>query len=285
MGKNLCVCNGILNNGENESNIFSVITNNKLLEKETIKTLNSDNQINQNSIYKTIQDDSSTNNNGFSTLLYDMYKNNSNKKEINNKLSSEINKNDNFQCSGKFNVLHTNSNNQLANGGIDNYDNNSSKNNDSKNMNNNINGGNLLNKNKNEFGFISFKSFNVEPKENKDNNTNNSNSQKIENNLEINNSLNKYNIIENGNSGYIDTQKRELKLEKNGFSICKDNNINFPTEKNNNLSEYRYNNISQYSDVSENEDYLNYESNYYNSNKREENRDNQSLFDEESENS
>ena len=54
---------------------------------------------------------------------------------------------------------------------------------------------------KNEFGFISFKSFNVEPKENKDNNTNNSNSQKIENNLEINNSLNKYNIIENGNSG------------------------------------------------------------------------------------
>ena len=285
MGKNFCVCNEILNNGENESNIFSVMNNNKHLEKETIKTLNSENQIIQNSMFKTIQDDISTNNNGFSSLLYDMYKNNnSNKSENNNKLLSEINKNDNFQCSGKFNVLQTNSNIQIANGGNDNNENNSSNNNDSKNINNNINGGNLISKNKNELGFISFKSFNVEPKENKDNNTNNSNSQKIENNLEINNSLNKYNIIENGNSGYIDTQKRELKLEKNGFSICKDNNINFPTEKNNNLSEYRYNNISQYSDVSENEDYLNYESNYYNSNKREENRDNQSLFDEESEN-
>ena len=50
-----------------------------------------------------------------------------------------------------------------------------------------------------------------------------------------------------------------------------------------NYENFKYNDISKYDDTY-NEDYLNYESNYTNSNKREENRDEQSLFDEEQDN-
>ena len=51
-------------------------------------------------------------------------------------------------------------------------------------------------------------------------------------------------------------------------------------ERNMNYENFKYNDISKYDDT-DNEDYLNYESNYTNSNKREENRDEQSLFDDE----
>ena len=49
-------------------------------------------------------------------------------------------------------------------------------------------------------------------------------------------------------------------------------------ERNVNYENIKYNDISKYSDIDD-EDFLNYESNYTNSNKREENRDEQSLFD------
>ena len=55
-------------------------------------------------------------------------------------------------------------------------------------------------------------------------------------------------------------------------------------ERNVNYSQLRYNEISKYSDVSD-DDYLNYESNYTNSNKREANRDEHSLFDDDENNS
>ena len=96
MGKNFCVCNDALSKKDTESNIFAGMANNKNLEKETIKTLNSTNTINQNSEKKTFQDEKSSRNNnnyGFNVFLNEMYKNN-------NKLLSEKNKNDNLHCSG-----------------------------------------------------------------------------------------------------------------------------------------------------------------------------------------
>lgn len=266
MGKYFCVCNDA-NNLETESNIFSGIQKSKHLEKETIKTLNSDNQINQNYTNKSFQDDNSTNNNNYSlnAFVNEMYKNN-------NKPLSEVNKHEGFQCSGKFNVLLSNQNYQIPNGGNDCNDNNSLNISD-KNINN---GGRKINKN--EFSFTNFKPFtdgnnNIGIKDNKDNNTNNS--------IEINKN-NSDNIINKSNENN-DTQK----IIQNDFPIFKEDKIengSSVNEKSDSYNDYRYNNISQYSDVSENE-YLNNESNYYNSNKREENRDIQSLYYEDSHNS
>ena len=292
MGKNFCICNDGANH-ENESNMFSIMPNNKPLEKDTIKTIktfNSENTINQNnSVNKTYQDD----NYALNTLLNKVYKKNNNNISDNSKLRSEINKNDNFQCSGKFNILNISTNNHPPYEENDNYNQNNNSMNvkESQKINNTTN--------KNEFGFTSFKSFfdnnnnnksGVE-KENKDNNTNQSK------NLKFEQSLGKYkNITINGNSQDInksndyskDKRNKELKLENNGFSICRDNANNSALKnKDNNYSENRYNDISQYSDdVNDNnyEDYLFNESNYYNSNQREENRNNQSLFDEQNEN-
>ena len=263
--------------------VFMEKSNNRL-EKETIKTLNSENQINPNSAYRTFQDDNSSKNCPLSTLLNEIYKNNPD----NNKLLSEVNKYDNFHCSGKFNVLQTNSNN-IPNGGNENYDNNDDNSLDNnKDLNNNANGGNYLNKSKNEFGFTSFKSFfdnnnkdnNID--NNKDNNTNNSTSQKVEesNDKDNGNKIIKKNFESNG-------QNKDLKYEQNIGSMGKEKNNNDQnsslTERNVNYSE-RYNNFSHYSDsINNNEDYLNYESNYSNSNKREETRDIRSLYHEESE--
>ena len=64
-----------------------------------------------------------------------------------NKLLSEKNRHDNFQCSGKFNILQQNFNQQISNGGNDNND----------NICNNNAGGTIT---KNEYGFVSFKFFN-----------------------------------------------------------------------------------------------------------------------------
>ena len=278
MGKHFCVCNDA-NNLEIESNIFSGMQKNKHLGKETIKTLNSDNQINQNFTNKSFQDDNSTNNNNYSLNLFvnEMYKyNNKYRQDFNNNYNkplSEINKHEGFQCSGKFNVLLSSQNYQIPNGGNDCKDNNSLNISD-KNINN---GGRKINKN--EFSFTNFKPFidgnnNIGIKDNKDNNTNNS--------IEINKN-NKDNVI-NKSSEYNDTQKM---IQNDDFPISKDDKIENGSslnEKNDNYNDYRYNNISQYSDVSDKE-YLNNESNYYNSNKREEERDIRSLYYEDSHNS
>ena len=278
MGKHFCVCNDA-NNLEIESNIFSGMQKNKHLGKETIKTLNSDNQINQNYTNKSFQDDNSTNNNNYSLNLFvnEMYKyNNKYRQDFNNNYNkplSEINKHEGFQCSGKFNVLLSSQNYQIPNGGNDCKDNNSLNISD-KNINN---GGRKINKN--EFSFTNFKPFidgnnNIGIKDNKDNNTNNS--------IEINKN-NKDNVI-NKSSEYNDTQKM---IQNDDFPISKDDKIENGSslnEKNDNYNDYRYNNISQYSDVSDKE-YLNNESNYYNSNKREEDRDIRSLYYEDSHNS
>ena len=278
MGKHFCVCNDA-NNLEIESNIFSAMQKNKHLGKETIKTLNSDSQINQNYTNKSFQDDNSTNNNNYSLNLFvnEMYKyNNKYRQDFNNNYNkplSEINKHEGFQCSGKFNVLLSSQNYQIPNGGNDCKDNNSLNISD-KNINN---GGRKINKN--EFSFTNFKPFidgnnNIGIKDNKDNNTNNS--------IEINKN-NKDNVI-NKSSEYNDTQKM---IQNDDFPISKDDKIENGSslnEKNDNYNDYRYNNISQYSDVSDKE-YLNNESNYYNSNKREEERDIRSLYYEDSHNS
>ena len=278
MGKHFCVCNDA-NNLEIESNIFSGMQKNKHLGKETIKTLNSDSQINQNYTNKSFQDDNSTNNNNYSLNLFvnEMYKyNNKYRQDFNNNYNkplSEINKHEGFQCSGKFNVLLSSQNYQIPNGGNDCKDNNSLNISD-KNINNDN-----RKINKNEFSFTNFKPFidgnnNIGIKDNKDNNTNNS--------IEINKN-NKDNVI-NKSSEYNDTQKM---IQNDDFPISKDDKIENGSslnEKNDNYNDYRYNNISQYSDVSDKE-YLNNESNYYNSNKREEDRDIRSLYYEDSHNS
>ena len=242
MGKNLCICKDALNNNENEANIVSRMPKNNPLEKETIKTLNSINQIYPTSENRTCQDDKSTNkNNGLNLLLEEMYKNNNPKiiENGNNKFLSEINKNDNFQFSGKFNILHSNSNRQIPNGG---YENNDYNNDNNINIYNNNGGGIILKKN--EFGFVSFKSFNdcnnngVEKKYNKDNNSNNSINHKNEQNLDIDNINPNDNMDKN--SYHNDNQKIE---QNNSFSIYK-HNIDNSKEKSDN-NDFRYNNISQ----------------------------------------
>ena len=105
-----------------------------------------------------------------------------------------------------------------------------------------------------------------EKKENKDNNM--TISQQIDKSKEFNNikndNINKNNINE------LNIQGKE-KNKENGSPLY---------ERNVNYENIKYNDISKYSDIDD-EDFLNYESNYTNSNKREENRDEQSLFDDE----
>ena len=255
MGKNFCICNNV-SNTENESNIFSGTKTKRHLEKETIKTLSaSENPMSNNCSNKSfIEENSTFNNSGLNVLLNEINKNDKYKfpnNYFNNKLLSDINKHDNFHCSGKFNEL------LISNGGNEHNDNNSLNISDKKD---NGNGGRIMNKN--QFSFNNFKTFidgnnNIAIIGNKDNNTNSS--------YEINN----IQIPKNDNNNN----------EDNGSPKVEDNykdNINDNDNDND-----RYNNISQYSDES-NKDYLNNESNYYNSNKREEIRDNKSLQNEES---
>ena len=228
MGKNFCVCNDAYNNKGTESNIFSGMPNNRHLEKDTIKTLNSVNQVNQTSENKALQDDNSSNSYNLNFFENEIYKNNYNKLMNNNK---SLSKNDNFQCSGKFNILETNPNQQLSNGTNENYFSNI---NDNKNINSNNGIENIVKKN--ELGFVSFKSFydinnnTGEIKENKDNNTNNSIDRKKNNKQEDKEKKNKYD----------DKQK----IEQNSFSICKRNiNENGTSKEKNENSDYRYNDI------------------------------------------
>jgi hypothetical protein len=251
MGKNFCVCNEG-NHTEHESNIFSGMQA-KNLEKETIKTLSASVSDNHYYTNKLTLDDKTTNKNcGLDALTKEINKNNNYKfshNSYNNKMLSEINKHDNFQCSGKFNVI------MLSNGGNEYNDNNSLNISDKKD---NENGGRIINKN--VFSFNNFKTFiegnnNFEIKANKDNNT--------ENSEEMNNEQKSKNDNKNNENNYTPNGEQNFKDNKNGND------------------DYGYNNISHYDDES-NKEYLNNESNYYNSNKREENRDNKSLDDEHS---
>ena len=268
MGNNFCVCDGD-SNKEKESNIFSIISHSNNIPKKELKALALENKITQNSNYKTFLDDSSSMNNKLDNFLNEVYKT---KNTISQKDEQPLEKgnNNNFHCSGKFNISSNNQTYNLPNG----KDNN---NNDSQNIqeNNekNINGVNNLKKN--ELGFISFKSLivdnnhNIQMKqkiENKDNNM--TFSQQTDKNKENhntkNNNINQYDINE------LSIKKKDGNKE-NGSPLY---------ERNMNYENFKYNDISKYSDI-DNDDYLNYESNYTNSNKREENRDEQSLFDDE----
>ena len=222
------------NTNEKESNIFSVIPRANNLPKEEE--------------YKTLS--------------------------IENKLTQGSNYNNNFNCSGKFNILPNCQTNNLTNGKINN-DSDSMNIKDKKEINNN----GSTNLKKNDLGFVSFKSLivdnnhNIQMKENKekiDNNKDNNMtiSLKTDNNEEIEN---KNNFIKEIN--YINNNKINEK-EENGSPLIERNNI---------YNQLRYNEISKYSDISD-EDYLNYESNYTNSNKREANRDEHSLFDDDENN-
>lgn len=274
MGKNFCICNDA-SNTENESNIFSGKKTKRVLEKETIKTLSaSEKPMSNNCSNKSfIEENSTFNNSGLNVLLNEINKNDKYKfpnNYFNNRLLSDINKHDNFHCSGKFNEL------LISNGGNEHNENNEhnehnehNEYNDNNSLNisdkkDNGNGGRIMNKN--QFSFNNFKTFidgnnNIAIIGNKDNNTNSS--------YEINN----IQIPKNDNNNNEDNGSP--KVEDN----CKDNtNCN---DNDNDNDNDRYNNISQYSDES-NKDYLNNESNYYNSNRREEIRDNKSLQNEES---
>ena len=266
MGNNFCVCDGDSHN-EKESNIFSVISPSKNISKEELKTLALENKITQNSNYKTFLDDTSSMNNKLDNFLNEIYKS---KQTISQKDEQPIitENNNNFHCSGKFNIP---SNNQIYNipNGKDNT---------------NINFQNIQDNNekivnvidslkKNDLGFVSFKSLiidnnhNIQMKEKKENKDNNMTiSQQIDKSKEFDNikndNINKNNINE------LNIQGKE-KNKENGSPLY---------ERNVNYENIKYNDISKYSDIDD-EDFLNYESNYTNSNKREENRDEQSLFD------
>ena len=267
MGNNFCVCDGD-SNKEKESNIFSVIDSSKNIPKEELKTLALENKITISSNYKTFLDDNTSMNNKLDKFSNEVYKSKNNISQIDEQTLEKENNNNNFHCSGKFNIS---SNNQLYNipNGKDN------KNDDSLNIkeNNEKNINNVNNLKKNELGFVSFKSLIVdnnhniqfkEKKENKDNNitTSQQNNKSKEFDNIKNNNINQYDIHE-----FSINKKKENR--ENGSPLY---------ERNMNYENIKYNDISKYSDV-DNEDYLNYESNYTNANKREENRDEQSLFD------
>ncbi len=252
MGTNFCVCNDG-SNQEKESNIFSGMQNNKCLEKETIRTLSfSDNQTLNFYTNKSFQDYKSNNNNcGLNILTNEMKKNDNynffSNSNNNNTFMTNLNKNDNFQCSGKFNVLM--SNQKTSNGAKENYDNNSLNNSD-KNSNKGNNEKIISN---NAFSFNNLKTFidgnnNIAIRYNKDNNIDNEIYNEIYNNQKPNNA--------------------NKKNEKNNIQNVEQNSKENINDK---IISNRYNNISQYDDESD-KDYLNNESNYYNSNKREENR-------------
>ena len=288
MGNNFCVCDGDSNN-EKESNIFSIIPKTKNISKEEFKTLTLENKMTQGSAYKSFMDENSSLNNKIDDFLNELYKNKNNVEGNDEqiKLDNKNSKNT-FHCSGKFNIPN---NNQISNvsNGKSNNDINYINENGSKEI---INGAETLKKN--NLGFVSFKSLivdnnhniqiktnidnkdNKENKENKDNFENKENKENKDNNMTISQKIDKNkefdenddNIQNNNNFIYSIVNKK--KNNENGSSL---------NERNANYGQIRYNDISKYSDVSD-EDYLNYESNYTNSNKREENRNEQSLFDE-----
>ena len=91
-------------------------------------------------------------------------------------------------------------------------------------------------------------------------------------------SKNKQNIDRNENIKQEKFQNCEINekqiISGNNYLNSKNNIIeNGNSKEKNENSDYKYNNISQYSDISD-RDYLNNESKNYNSNKREENREN-----------
>ena len=287
MGNNFCVCDGDSNN-EKESNIFSIIPQTKNISKEEFKTLTLENKMTQGSAYKSFMDDSSSLNNKIDDFLNELYKNKNNAEGNDEQIKSE-NKNskNTFHCSGKFNIPN---NNQISNvsNGKSNNDINFINENGSKEI---VNGAETLKKN--DLGFVSFKSLivdnnhniqmktnkdNIEYKENKDNIINKGNKVNKDNNMTISQKIDKSKEFEENDDNNIQNNNNFI------YSIVnkKNNNENGNSlnERNVNYGQLRYNEISKYSDVSD-EDYLNNESNYTNSNKREENRNEQSLFDEE----
>ena len=247
MGNKICVCDGDIHN-EKESNIFSIFPQTKNIQKEELKTLTLENKITQGSNYKSfIIDDNSSINNKLDNFLSEIYRSKNNSQQLEGEIIPENKKEDNnFRCSGKFKISEDQNPNNIQKG-KNNIDNDSLNNKENKE----INDKGLDHLKKNEFGFVSFKSLivdnnhNIQLKENKQNKDNKKDYKEI---------INEYKIKNNVNGGSLN-------------------------ERNVNYSQMRYNDISKYSDVSD-EDYLNYESNYTNSNQREENRDEQSLFDE-----
>ena len=316
MGNNFCVCQG-LTGKENESNIFAGMpinnNNNKQeekFEKETINTNTTFSKYYTNNRNDTMSiknggqsncNENSIFNNVNNLKTFQIYENNN--IITNNKLLSEINKNDPYnKSSGKFNVLIIKD--QIENGS--NLQ--ESKENDKQsNISSNYNERSFGEKNKqasisnfsmNNFCFEVNKNNIYENNSNKNNiYENNSNKNNIyenisnKNNIYENNSnknniyennSNKNNIYENNNDGnntkennrYENSKSENSNKDDNSSENNKDNNINYTEEENND-----YLNKSN-----SNKDYLNNDSNYYNSNQREENRDyNLSLYDEDSE--
>ena len=269
MGNKICVCDGDSHN-EKESNIFSILSKTNTNKNEELKTSALENKATQGSFYKSFLDDNtSLNNNKLDNFLNEIYKSSNNSRKIVEEIIPENTKEDNnFHCSGKFEFPKNNIINTIPNGKT-NIEVNTINNRESKEINDNGKD-NLKN---NQFGFVSFKSLIV------DNNHNihlKDNIQNKDNNMTISNEYNKIKESDVNKSEKKNNNINELiKLNVN-----KNNENGNPlNERNMNYSQLRYNDISKYSDVSD-EDYLNYESNYTNSNKREENRDEQSLFDE-----
>lgn len=245
MGTDFCVCNYI-NKSESESNIFSGFFTKKIIKEEESKTISTDNQLNINSIYKTNQEESNTSNYYLNTGTNDLEKILNNTKNDNN-LSQKNKLLSDLKKNDNF-IYSGKFNVNISTQKIKEEPNeNMEKNSSNLNENNNL----IINKN-NDVGLISFKSF-------CDNNT----LKRIKTNKESNlvsskelNNKNTYdiNIMKDGKENkLISSQNSNLRLSKN--------------------------NISRYSDG----DFLNNESNYTNSNQREENRNNQSsLFEEDS---
>ena len=263
MGNKICVCDGDINN-EKESNIFSVFPQAKNIQKNELKTLTLENKITQGSNYKSfIIDDNSSLNNKLDNFLSEIYRSKNNSQKLEGETIPENKKEDNnFHCSGKFKTSEEHHSNIIQNG-KNNIDNESLNNKENKEINNN----GLDNLKKNEFGFVSFKSLIV------DNNHNiqlKDNKQNKDNNMTVSNEYDKMKETKENNDYKEIINELKNKNNENGSSL---------NERNVNYSQLRYNEISKYSDVSD-DDYLNYESNYTNSNKREANRDEQSLFDE-----
>ena len=259
MGNKICVCDGDIHN-EKESNIFSILPKKNNFKKDELKTLTLENKITQGSVYKSFLDDNNSFANKLDNFLSEMSKSKNNSQKIEGqKVIETIKEDNNFHCSGKFKFPENKVNNKIPNGK---YNNENDSVNIKENKEANNNGSNNLKKD--ELGFVSFKSLivdnshNIEMKENKDNNMT------ISNNFDKNKETDGNKIIEE-----VNIIKKKNKFE-NGSPLF---------ERNQNYGQLRYNEISKYSDVSD-EDYLNYESNYTNSNQREENRDEQSLFDE-----
>ena len=278
MGNKICVCDGDSHN-EKESNIFSFMAQKNSFKKEELRTLTIDNKNTLGSAYRTFFEDStSINNNKEENILNEISKSKNNSQKIEEIKIHESNKEDNnFHCSGKFNFPENYSNYRISNG-KNNNEHDSINIKENKEINNNGSG----KLKKNELGFVSFKSLIVDNnhiiqlkdnKDNKDNIDNKDNKENKDNNMTISNNFDqkkeKENILDiKNNSELINNIQNNKKIENGN-----------PYERNQNYGLLRYYEISKYSDVGD-EDFLNYESNYTNSNQREENRNEQSLFDE-----